>query len=233
MAYARLDWIRSPAREAATELEMALRAMETAKADSNPTNDQIPHGMGVAREDLADVYLRRGEEASAENELRSALAEHEHALEMNPSRGDYYADVSRTASRLARLIPSSEARELGVRVRSTLEARAVEGKDFAPVLVEVAWHLLTCEPADLRDRSRALDYAQRASEKPLGDTPDAFAVLAVARFLNGDRDGAVESALRAYHLVPIAAAGRDENGLRRDIVSNLENLEPKPVVRFH
>jgi hypothetical protein len=91
--------------------------------------------------------------------------------------------------------------------------------------------LLTVHPTDLRNASRARDYAQRAVTLPYGDNPEALAVLAVAQHLAGDTDQAISTALRAYDLVPAMRAGRDRPTLERDIRVNLARHPLLPLPR--
>jgi hypothetical protein len=155
---------------------------------------------------------------------------------MNP-RGDYVSDYTRTTARLAEVFIESGRREAAMEL--TTEARSVltplgEAADALPAAIsETAWFLLSGEPAELRDPVTALAYAERAFAMPEGDSPDAAATLAVARFQNGDVEGAIEAALLAYRAMPLGAAGRDEETLRREIPANLESLELRPAPRIH
>ncbi|HEY7696989.1 MAG TPA: hypothetical protein VIE88_01170, partial [Vicinamibacteria bacterium] len=235
-----LDWIRSEARigDAASQLRDVERSVriyeEAAAADAN--FDQGPHMVAVALEDLADAHLRLGHHAEAEQALRSALETYVKTLGMNP-RGDYVSDYTRTTARLAEVFIESGRREAAMEL--TTEARSVltplgEAADALPAAIsETAWFLLSGEPAELRDPVTALAYAERAFAMPEGDSPDAAATLAVARFQNGDVEGAIEAALLAYRAMPLGAAGRDEETLRREIPANLESLELRPAPRIH
>jgi non-specific serine/threonine protein kinase/serine/threonine-protein kinase len=241
VARVHFDWLQSPARlgDGSPQLrdaEVGLRRLGEAPA-ADPQNDQVPYGVGLAHEILAEVHGRVRDTVAEERALRSALAAHERSLGMNATNPAYFLAHSRAATSLARRLVEDgrldAAREVTQRARATLESRAQAGRGFPTVLAEVAWFLLTCEPRQLRDTGAALAYAEQAVAQREGDSPDALATLAVARFWNGDGAGAVEAALRVYSLLPTAAAGRDEATLRREIPVNLQRLRPRPSRRLY
>jgi hypothetical protein len=148
----------------------------------------------------------------------------------------YFAALARTATGLARRLRAKAdrrgAEEVARQARALLESRAGAAKGVPRIPVEVAWFLLTCEPSELQDRRAALALAEKAAAEPLGDNAAVLATLAVARFENGDREGALSAALKVYALFPAAVAGRDAPSLRRDVLVNLERLRPQPSPRL-
>ena len=72
-----------------------------------------------------------------------------------------------------------------------------------------AWALLTCELEDLRDPDLALRMAMESVRMADGDVPALLDTLALARFMTGDVDGAVQTQREAISLISEDDPGRD------------------------
>ncbi len=191
--------------------------------------------LAAVTEDIGDATWLGGDRAGAEASYREALRIREDTLAIGSSNGQHASElvyaVSRLAARLVEVGRSDEARLETGRVLDALRRQADAPDAVASRLTEYAWCVLTANPADLRDASTARTYAARAIGLPNGNHPESLAVLAVAEYLCGDVEAAVSTALRAYDLVPLMRAGRDEPTLRRDIRSNLSRHQLRPLPR--
>ena len=74
----------------------------------------------------------------------------------------------------------------------------------------LAWNLLTCEPADLRDPRAALRLARDACAMTDDADPAYLDTLALAQHLTGDTPAAIETEKKALSLLPPDASDRGE-----------------------
>ena len=115
-------------------------------------------------------------------------------------------------SRCAR---TDEARAETERAITLLRRQAEAPGAVASRFTELAWLLLVAQPADLRDATAALASARRAVGLPLGQHPDALAVLAVAlvpdgRRRIGTRDGPRGATRSSPRCAPAATRRRSD-----------------------
>ena len=75
---------------------------------------------------------------------------------------------------------------------------------------EYAWSLLTFEPADLRDPETALRLAREVCDMTNNSNPAYLDTLALAQFMTGDIDAAIETEKKALSLLPADTPGRGE-----------------------
>jgi tetratricopeptide (TPR) repeat protein len=75
---------------------------------------------------------------------------------------------------------------------------------------ELAWDLLTCEPADLRDPETALRLAGDACAMTDNANPGYLDTLALAQHRTGDTPAAIETEKKALSLLPPDASLRAE-----------------------
>jgi hypothetical protein len=83
------------------------------------------------------------------------------------------------------------------------------------VLNDYAWHLVSCEPPDMRQPALALTFARRAVAASAGPNPVHLHTLAWALYRTGDPAGAIAAADRA--LGAMTASTGAATGLRRQI----------------
>ncbi len=90
----------------------------------------------------------------------------------------------------------------------------------AGALNDYAWILLTCEPPDLRDPAAALPYVKKAVEMSKMRQPAILDTLALAQFLLGDVDAAIETERQALSLL-----SEGDSRVRNQLSTRLEEFQ--------
>jgi tetratricopeptide (TPR) repeat protein len=108
-----------------------------------------------------------------------------------------------------------------------LRARVEPPTATAHELTEYAWLLLTCEPAEVRDPTTALRQAQRAVQLSNSQMFEALNTLALAYYVTGDRDRAMETARRVLASLPVAPESPDDAALSRALESGFAKYKPR------
>ena len=128
--------------------------------------------------------------------------------------GEEHPDMLQTLYLLAKLYGdqgrTDEARPL---VRALIEARRrrTDRPGASPSDKNgLAWDLLTCQPADLRDPETALRLAREACAITGNANPPFLDTLALALHLTGDTAAAIETEKKASSLLASDAAGRGD-----------------------
>ena len=179
--------------EARKPLERAMEIEQKALGPDHPD-------FAISLTNLARVLTLMGAYAEAELLYVKSLEIMKQVLgEANP-------DTLKSMRNLANLYKAQgkmdDARPL---VRALLEAtrwRADRPEASGSDKNVLAWVLLTCEPADLRDPPSALEFALAANEQTAFQHPGYLDTLALAYHLTGDTAKAVETLRKALALLP-------------------------------
>ena len=154
---------------------------------------------------LGALLSRQGQPAEAERLHRTTLEIQRRVL------GDEHPDFLLSLSNLMYVLQAQgkkqEARPLTVEHLALLKRFAERPSADAGVLNSYAWMLLTCEYEELRDPQAALPIARRAVELSAEQDPNILDTLAVAYYMTGDLDQAIEAQKKALALP--ARSGRE------------------------
>ncbi len=113
-----------------------------------------------------------------------------------------------------------EARPLVRALLDFLRKQATRPDASANDMNIIAWELLTCEPADLRDPEAALPFAIRANDLTDHEDPAYLDTLSLAYHLTGDTAQAIENQKKAIALLPPG-----ESSMRSPLEAALADFE--------
>lgn len=149
---------------------------------------------------LCEMLLKQGKYAEAEGGCHEALTSVRRVF------GDDHPWAVRNLGDLRKSLTAQgkfeEAKPLGIELLAVYRKLAEKPDANARELNEYAYHLLTFDPADLRDPDAALSAARRAVKLSDFKHPDHLDTLALAQKMTGDVDGAVETVKTAMALLP-------------------------------
>ncbi|MHC5212094.1 MAG: serine/threonine-protein kinase [Planctomycetota bacterium] len=159
---------------------------------------------------LADFQLQGGETDVA----LAALDDWVQAVSRAQGETQPAALNARTsaAEALASAGRTDRAREHALAALAGWRRRTESAEAAASDFNGLAWLLLTCQPAELRDPERARLLAEKAAELREGDDPATLDTLALAHEMTGEAARAIEIERRA-----IAALEPGESPLRKDL----------------
>ena len=103
-----------------------------------------------------------------------------------------------------------EARPWVVQVIDARKRRCESAPSNPTVLNGYAWLLLTCEPEDLRAPAEALAVSLKSNVLTDYQNPDYVDTLALAYFLTGDVEKAIDYGRQAVEMLPEGNEGRAE-----------------------
>lgn len=169
-----------------------------------------------------------GNTLCALGKLDEAKAMFEDALQRRRRvSGEDHIETMRIESNLILVLRRSGDEQAALRIQKRLLARqlarAHEETADADMLNEVAWTLLTTEPADLRDPKSALDLALRSNNLTSFENAGYLDTLALAYFMTGDSSKAVEYEKKAVSLLPAGSSP-----LRDELEANLARFQAPP-----
>jgi tetratricopeptide (TPR) repeat protein len=174
-----------------------------------------------AREDLADIQdliasalaARKDTTGALEND-RKALAIFDELYAADPNDRIIGSRLSQTLNSLASLTAKTgrmaEARNYSMRSLAITRVAADGPAATANDLDSYARSLVTCEPADLRNPTLALTYAERAVEMTKGNEANVLNTLALAYDLTGDHARAIKTEEKALTISQKESQQRDE-----------------------
>jgi serine/threonine protein kinase/tetratricopeptide (TPR) repeat protein len=174
-----------------------------------------------AREDLADIQdliasalAARKDTTGALESDRKALAIFEELYAADPNDRIIGSRLSQTLNSLASLTAKTgrmaEARNYSMRSLAIKRVAADGPAATANDLDDYARSLVTCEPADLRNPTLALSYAERALEMTKGNEANVLNTLALSYDLTGDHARAIETEEKALTISQKDSQQRDE-----------------------
>ncbi len=153
---------------------------------------------------LAIVYLRQGRYDEAEPLYLETLKIRKRVL------GGDHPSTRNSMNSLANLYKATGRLETARPVVAelvSLRKKAAERSDAdSSAKNEYAWLLLTCEPSDLRDPSRALRFSIESNDLTRHENPGYLDTLSLAYHLTGDTAKAIENQKKAIALLPEGAS---------------------------
>ena len=157
---------------------------------------------------LANLYTNKGRYNQAEPLHLQTLEIKKRVL------GEEHPDTLASMNNLANLYGDQgrmhDARPLVRALQEARRRRADRPGASASDKNELAWNLLTCEPADLRDPEPALRVARDACAMTDDANHAYLDTLALAQHLTGDTPAAIETEKKALSLLPPDAPGRGD-----------------------
>jgi non-specific serine/threonine protein kinase/serine/threonine-protein kinase len=149
---------------------------------------------------FAELRSSQGHVDEAEKLYREALAAGKQGI------GEDHPETLRSGIALRALLVRQgrleEARPLAIELLEASRKAATAPGAGQNVKNSLAWELLTCQPADLRDPETALRFALEACEATGFQNAAFLDTLALAYHLTGDTAKAVETQERALSLIP-------------------------------
>jgi non-specific serine/threonine protein kinase/serine/threonine-protein kinase len=206
------------ARTAATTLGDAVTALEGLLRD-RPDNADLARRLAVAHAYRANALVDLRDLAGATSSYGAAVERLSRLAALDPANARFRTDLVYMLTKRAELL--TRAGDLAAARAATTRALALQREsalaDGAPpeVLNDYAWHLVSCEPPDLRQPALALTFARRAVAASAAPNPVHLHTLAWALYRTGDAAGAVGAAERA--LSGMTASTGAATGLRRQI----------------
>jgi eukaryotic-like serine/threonine-protein kinase len=201
--------------EAVTALEALLRA--------RPENADLARRLAVAHAYRANAQADLGDLDGASTSYGAAVDGLTRLAMLDPANARFRTDLVYMLTKRAELL--TKAGDLAPARAATTRALALQRETAtapgAPpdALNDYAWHLVSCEPPDLRQPALALSFARRAVAASTSPNPVHLHTLALALHRTGDSPGAVAAAEKA--LGAMTASTGAATGLRRQIETDL------------
>jgi tetratricopeptide (TPR) repeat protein len=197
--------------EAEPYLNRSLACYEESLA-ADPEDNRAKYDLDVILEAYPDLYEPQGMNQQARRVLERMISLMDDLLRSEPdsanwqmSRGYYRF---RLAVVLAKLGDPAGASAIGAKGLSEL-ARVADAASAAPQALELASEAYArAEPPALRDRERAVRYAERYGKMRPAQDASALYRLAIAQSAGGNDKDAAETARRALALLPPPRNGR-------------------------
>ncbi len=166
------------------------------------------HGGGYVEDHIAGVHIQFSRAYEADGKFSEALLEREQGIEViqkefSQSPQSFYLKERLGSSRIAsarllarvgRLAEALQDGKLGLRY---LTENADQPRAAALTLDLAAQRLLTAEPPELRDATRARDYARRAVQQTASQMPPYLVTLAFAELASGHEEEGRRAAIFA------------------------------------
>lgn len=189
---------------------------------------------------LSGVYRARGiivgyrkNGARAVEEYTAAIAIHRKLSERDPAnkvyrflRGELLLRSGNWLVPLRRLPEAEEKAREGLRLLAELADDAKSS--LTHVFGACRWFAET-EVASLREPGKAAQYCRKAMEMTKGEEPDAYSGLALALYLQGDREGAVSNLRKALGMIPARREGEKPTQQRMELEAALVRFSKGPL----
>jgi eukaryotic-like serine/threonine-protein kinase len=209
-------------RTAAVTLHDAVTGLE-ALLRERPENADLARRLAVAHAYRANALADLGDLPGAAEHYGAAVDRLSGLAALDPANTRFRTDLVYMLTKRGELL--AKAGTLDRARAATSRALALQRESaLAPgappeVLNDYAWHLVSCEPADLRQPALALTFARRAVAASTSPNPVHLHTLAMALHRTGDSPGAVGAAEQALSVM--TAASGAATGLRRQIEADL------------
>ena len=210
----------------ATTLGEAVTALEALLRD-RPDNADLARRLAVAYAYRANALTDLQDLAGATASYGAAVDRLSRLAALDPANARFRTDLVYMLTKRAELL--TRAGDLTTARAATSRALALQREiALAPgappeVLNDYAWHLVSCEPPDLRQPAVALTFARRAVAASTSPNPVHLHTLAWALYRTGDAPGAVGAADRA--LAAMTASTGAATGLRKQIETDLATFK--------
>jgi eukaryotic-like serine/threonine-protein kinase len=217
-------------KTAATTLAEAVTALE-ALLRERPDNADLARRLAVAYAYRANALTDLHDLAGATASYGAAVDRLSRLAALDPANARFRTDLVYMLTKRAELL--TRAGDLTTARAATSRALALQRESaLAPgappeVLNDYAWHLVSCEPPDLRQPALALTFARRAVAASTGPNPVHLHTLAWALYRTGDAPAAVAAADRA--LAAMTASAGAATGLRKQIDTDLATFRAAAV----
>lgn len=202
-------------QDAVTRLDALLR--------ERPDNADLARRLAVAHAYRANALADLGDLAGAAEHYGSAVERLSRLAALDPANTRFRTDLVYMLTKRGELLTKAgaldQARAATTRALALQRESALAPGAPPEVLNDYAWHLVSCEPPDLRQPALALTFARRAVAAETGPNPVHLHTLAWALYRTGDPAGAVSVAGRA--LAAMTASTGAATGLRRQIETDL------------
>jgi non-specific serine/threonine protein kinase/serine/threonine-protein kinase len=219
------------AQEELGDLKGALKSYDNAAAvreelmRADPSNALASMNFIVSLRYVGDLLYQMGDRAGALTKYQSAAVILDKLASAEPDNVEVqgrdslmHIFVGQTLAEMGKPREARIATARGLAITRELAKRSDATPDE---LSEYADTFLTCEPADLRDLSAALEYAKESVAKSGGTDSENLDVLAQVYFQSGDVAHALDTEEKAASLLPPKNAEEPISSPRRRIEANL------------
>jgi tetratricopeptide (TPR) repeat protein len=158
----------------------------------------------ASRSGYGRLHLERGDHARAEQAWLEVLAA------LRSKVGDLHPSTTATVHDLCGLYAEIDAPE---KARAILAHPLAAEPDTPGEANELAWLLLTAEPADMQDPVRALGYARMANDETGYKNPHYLDTLGLALHRSGDTATAIVYQRKAIEFAPLNVRGNYQAAL--------------------
>jgi serine/threonine protein kinase/tetratricopeptide (TPR) repeat protein len=217
-------------KTAALTLAEAVSALEGLLRE-RPDNADLARRLAVAHAYRANAMVDLGDLTTAAGDYGTAVDRLSRLAALDPSNTRFRTDLVYMLTKRAELLTRngalSDARAATSRALTLQRESALTPGAPPDVLNDYAWHLVSCEPPDLRQPALALAFARRAVAAGASPNPVHLHTLAWALFRTGDRPGAVAAGERA--LAAMTASAGAATGLRRQIETDMATFRRELV----
>jgi non-specific serine/threonine protein kinase/serine/threonine-protein kinase len=211
-------------KEAASTLQTAIEQFQPLMAH-DATNADLQRRTAIAYAYLANAKLDLHDPTAAMDDYGAAIALLQGLVSADPSNVRFRTDLTymlfRQGGLLTKAGQTKAARVSTQRGLAFLRLSAERPTASAEDLNDYAWWLATCQPSDLRQPTRAIEFSKRAVALAQGPNASYLHTLGWAYFRAGDRAHAIDALQRALTMLTPAAAGMPSSGLRHQVELDL------------
>ena len=231
LSYRKLAEVESQKGDLKQALKDAQRASEINQslANADPDNAQAQANLVLSLRTVADLLNRTGEISAALAKYREATAILQELSEKSPSdlftRGQLGESLVLMGALLSEKGNPTEAEAQTSRGLAIERDLASRPQATADELSRYALALLTCQPANLRRSTAALQVAKQAVARSDGKDPKSFDLLAEAYFQNGDSEHAIETEQKALSSLPPPAPNQKSSPARQKFEAQLAKFK--------
>ena len=218
-------------KEAESTLQTAIEQLLPLMA-RDATNADLQRRTAIAYAYLANAKLDLHDPTAATDDYGAAIALLQGLVSADPSNVRFRTDLTYMLFRQGGLLTgaghTTAARVSTKRGLAFLRLSAERPTASAEDLNDYAWWLATCQPIDLRQPTRAIEFSKRAVALAHGPNASYLHTLGWAYFGAGDRAHAIDALQRALTMLTPAAPGMPSSGLRHQVELDLVEFQHEP-----
>ena len=218
-------------KEAASTLQTAIEQLRPLMA-KDATNADLQRRTAIAYAYLANAKLDLHDPAAAMDDYGAAISLLQGLVSADPANVRFRTDLTYMLFRQGGLLTEAgqtqAARVSTKRGLAFLRLSAERPTASAEDLNDYAWWLATCQPIDLRQPARAVEFSKRAVALAHGPNASYLHTLGWAYFRSGDRAHAIDALQRALTMLTPAAPGGPSTGLRHQVEQDLVGFQHEP-----